>query len=561
MEIPVKNSIVINIKDSIKILLLPLFIFTVLVLYIASSPLRFHSDERHYLEAVLNMMEQKNYIVPVDFRGSPRLIKPVLPYWNMIVGIKIVGISPLGMRLSNIILAFITLASIWAGTLLIAGEYAAIIATCLLMSNFIFINSSTIAIPDMLVCAGITLSWFGTISIILNSKQNLYSYWFYYPGAAIAIASKGMLGMFFIFYTPIFCKIFLNIPLKRFCRFMPVITFFIIAGFWYVVMSFFFKGEFWMKFLYDQTAGCHGISLINFISNILLYSAVIIISFWWIIPIVRRSTIDLFCIKSSIILYTIIWIGINIVIFSLAPSVRPRYLLPSIPLLCSITGYLLSNIKISSSFLEQTHKLLLKIAFTTLIIVTVVFSVIAFQLDKMAALLEIYIAVIFAILPLLFISNLSNNRYIFSIICSYILICTIFIIFCIHVFIPTCPEKIIASFLMKHYPDTTIKVIDSEKELSLLRLYTKNTIKLNFISSKGLLTSDGNIREGIYLYSTDKILLLDVNENVTLTKGIKTLKPLDFVLSLFKWKLKEYISSKEVEYILARKGEYNVNLL
>ena len=73
-----------------------IFIPILFLIYSAPSALDYvfhYPDEKYYTDAVLQMMDNKDYFTPYSAGGSYRFLKPIVTYWLLIFSYKLFGVS------------------------------------------------------------------------------------------------------------------------------------------------------------------------------------------------------------------------------------------------------------------------------------------------------------------------------------------------------------------------------------------------------------------------------------------------------------------------------------
>ena len=187
-------------------LLLIIAAFLVILLPPAASFV-FYSPfpEHHYTDAALPMLRSNDLLTPLQHDGSVRLLKPPFTYWLLIGSYKLFGVSPFSSRLVFLLSGCATIWLTYLLTLkLTADKRAARIAALVLLSHPLIITGSIRSLPDIILTFFILLSGYGFIRLICLNDTRPVSYWLAYGGAAMAVETKGLLGVLFVTYALLF---------------------------------------------------------------------------------------------------------------------------------------------------------------------------------------------------------------------------------------------------------------------------------------------------------------------------------------------------------------------
>lgn len=154
-------------------------------------------DEPRFARATVEMIEGGNWIVPY-FNGQYRFDKPPLTYWWMSLHYRLLGVTELAARLHSAIAAWLTalLTFSIARRIGLENRWATMAALIWLSSLQVLIHGR-VAVADMPLILGITLSMRGIIEYILGDhppKPNSQWFWIIVAGQSIAFFAKGPLA-------------------------------------------------------------------------------------------------------------------------------------------------------------------------------------------------------------------------------------------------------------------------------------------------------------------------------------------------------------------------------
>ena len=142
------------------------------------------------------MADSGDWVTP-RFNGVPYFEMPPLYYWLSGLTIYLFGPSEWAARFWSSISAMGTVLLVWRMGNLLYGRNAGLLAGVILVTSVGFFRYSHVAFTDMLFVFSLTLSIYGFIQGFLNHTNPKTRYLFFYLGAALAVLSKGLLGLAF----------------------------------------------------------------------------------------------------------------------------------------------------------------------------------------------------------------------------------------------------------------------------------------------------------------------------------------------------------------------------
>lgn len=215
----------------------------------------FDVDETRYAAAAIEMVQSKNYLIPV-FNGEPRLTQPIFYYWLLAGFVHIFGPSPGTFRLVSAVFAF--------GLVLVVGHIVyresrvegGFLAGVMLATSLFFAYMGRVATADMVFSVLLFLSsillYLGTFD---EKKVNRTMIRFGTCAMALAVITEGPAGAI----LPLLCLFlfsWLNGRLKRMADALrdlkAIILFLAVALPWYVVVYFKLGADqFYVNFIRD----------------------------------------------------------------------------------------------------------------------------------------------------------------------------------------------------------------------------------------------------------------------------------------------------------------------
>jgi 4-amino-4-deoxy-L-arabinose transferase-like glycosyltransferase len=238
-------------------------------LYIGAccAPVIFDDNEGLYAGAVREMHASGNWLVPtVD--GFPRVQKPPLVYWTMLVSTSVLGENEFALRLPNALATIGWIFAIYLIARRISGERTALGAAMVLASMLgVWIFNHLVQPEPFLACFVSLAIWCLVEARVtarpLHTLPNLWTERF--PGdrwylrfwifLALGAMSKGLHGALWPLGTALLAAIFvprLRPWLRPIFSLRGIVVFFALLSPWYVYMSLKFPGFFAAHFINEQ---------------------------------------------------------------------------------------------------------------------------------------------------------------------------------------------------------------------------------------------------------------------------------------------------------------------
>lgn len=324
----------------------------VLIYFLAFLPLLprtsyYRGDERFYTDAAIRMVQTGDYLTPYYHTGRVRFRKPILVYWIIVASYKVFGISLFSSRIPFLVAGCLVLFFTYRITSVLFGEREALLASAILASNMTVFHTSIRSHPDIIQCLFLAMSLYGFMNLILRGERSSHYHWLAYMGAALAVASKGGLGLLPVAFSLIFASSCKGVRVRELFKGKVIITSAAVALFWFVAISFKHGEAALRDFFLDQVGERLSGSKIYILENAFLYLGGLLKelmpwSLMSLIVLVRDwdRVKGLYLTKKKEVLLVAGWYLSIFAIFALSNIQRARYFLPTYPLL----GALLASV-------------------------------------------------------------------------------------------------------------------------------------------------------------------------------------------------------------------------
>ena len=325
-------------------------LFFLCLVPILSDVATYHIDENFYTNAAIRMVQTGEYLTPHRFDGLERFNKPILAYWVAAASYKLLGIDFFSSRIPFLLAACLLIPLVCKMTRsLFQSDEAGIAAAVVLVSNIQVLTLATRATPDILLCLFVTLSFYGFTSIIFNRDRRLLTYFCAYTGAALAIETKGALGILPVAYSFLYCYFQRKQGAKpgELVEWRAILVGALVALSWFILMYVAHGMGSLKMFFVDQVGERLEGAQHEILHNLVSYVWALLRHFapWTVVAavafMVDRSAIGAFWRKHrEQVVYILGWCVLVVVVFSGGNLMRTRYLLPSYPLLATLLGAL-----------------------------------------------------------------------------------------------------------------------------------------------------------------------------------------------------------------------------
>jgi len=310
----------------------------------------YHSDECFYTDSATYMMQDQDWITPHYPDGSLRIKKPIITYWTIATSYWVLGINYFATRLPFLIAGcFIVLMGYALSRKLFEQSGSAVLTAVILVSNIQLIHISLRSTPDILQCLFLNISLYGFVLLIFHNDTRLRNYIMAYVGAALAIETKGFLGLTSVFYAFVFvlCSRKTNRNIKGLIHIPTILISVIIATGWFFLIYMKHGDTALSGFFQDQAGTGMDIEGSDFyvLSNLIDYFWGVFRHFMPWIPLLligytftRKEASDFAKRNKRAILFICGWFLFLLAIFINGKMSRTRYLLPAYPMLSALVA-------------------------------------------------------------------------------------------------------------------------------------------------------------------------------------------------------------------------------
>ena len=194
-------------------------------------------DEPYYALTAKEMLQNGDYTVPL-FHGHPWFDKPILFYWIVLAGYRLLGVSEAGARIGSVLAAVCGIVAVFVlGRAHVRSRLAAFGAAIILATSLEYVVLARAAVTDM------TLTLFITLGMLFAARclSGGGAVWAALSGAALGLATltKGPVGIF----VPAAALVLYVFLARRTDAFRPrllaasICGFLLTAGPWYLYMG------------------------------------------------------------------------------------------------------------------------------------------------------------------------------------------------------------------------------------------------------------------------------------------------------------------------------------
>ena len=157
-------------KDAIVITVLIGVSVAILGFQVSSTGLA-HSNELLYAESARAMLERGDWLTP-HFLGLPRLNKPILFYWLILLSYSIDGVSLYAARLCSVSFGVLGIVLTYLTGFALFDRRSGLAAALIVLTSWGYLLYARYAMPDMALTALITLSMYCVIRILYSPVRS-----------------------------------------------------------------------------------------------------------------------------------------------------------------------------------------------------------------------------------------------------------------------------------------------------------------------------------------------------------------------------------------------------
>jgi 4-amino-4-deoxy-L-arabinose transferase-like glycosyltransferase len=179
------------------LLALTLFLALLFGAFLGSRPFM-TPDEGRYAEIPREMVESGDYVTP-RLNYIKYFEKPPFVYWQEAAAIKVTGLNEWSLRSINALVALFTCLAVYLAGRKLYDRRTGILACAMLATSLLYFGLAHFIIPD------VPLTFWLTSSLLLfivgtratDPRQQRYYFWGMFACAAMAVLTKGLVGIIF----------------------------------------------------------------------------------------------------------------------------------------------------------------------------------------------------------------------------------------------------------------------------------------------------------------------------------------------------------------------------
>jgi 4-amino-4-deoxy-L-arabinose transferase-like glycosyltransferase len=319
---------------------------------LASSFLLHYVDERNYTNAAITMVRTGDWVTPRWADGEPRLHKPIVTYWTVAAAYRVFGVSLPASRLPFVVAGALVVALAYALGRLVSGrDDVALLAATMTLSQPQVILASVRSIPDVLLCLFMLVSACGFVALLARDDPPRWAPWAAYGGAALAVATKGLLAALFVGYVWAFALLAGRGSARRLRPLLHVPSLavgVVVAGWWYVLMYRLHGERLLRVFGRDQVSANLDVGGQPWL-NVPAYLGLLLLNLLpWsllLVPLLRRGRAALVpgdARERRVLAFLVGWSVVMAVVFGFGP-LDARYVLPAGPVLAVVLATLVTR--------------------------------------------------------------------------------------------------------------------------------------------------------------------------------------------------------------------------
>lgn len=230
------------------------FLLVLTFFYIEESrgPVIFDDNEGLYAGAAREMLQKNDWILPT-VNGIPRLQKPPLVYWCILISYKIFGINEFAARLPEALATVLWIMGVYFLGCAMGGEKIGLLASLMLGTAFGFYIFTHILMPEPFFSAAVT---YALLFIYLGLREDKRSY-FLLAWLVMALGSlaKGLHATLYPLLSSGLAVLFFPRMRKRWIKLFwwpGIILFLLVLIPWYVIIEWRLPGFLHEHFLNEQ---------------------------------------------------------------------------------------------------------------------------------------------------------------------------------------------------------------------------------------------------------------------------------------------------------------------
>ncbi|MGK7877116.1 MAG: ArnT family glycosyltransferase [Xenococcaceae cyanobacterium] len=332
-------------RKHLPIILLLIFSAAIYITTYFQLSLADNIDSSHAIAA--REILQRNDWVTLHINGVRYLEKAPLLYWLVAISYQCFGINEFAVRFPTIVAVVLLAGSAYIFGRWAYSQKAGLYAAVILVSCFGMFLFTRTMIPEALLTLWFTVAHFCFLRAFLGKGKEKRFYYGFYAAMALAVMSKGLIGIVFS-VGPVFFFLLLTNQLRAWKELRLVsggALFLAIALPWHLLVGLRNENFFWFYFINE-----HVLRFLNKRSQ-RDYNRLPVLQYWllhlvWLFPwsfglplllkqrFRPKSTTDR---QAQINLYLLLWAGIVVVFFGLSSN-HEYYTFPAYPALALLLG-------------------------------------------------------------------------------------------------------------------------------------------------------------------------------------------------------------------------------
>lgn len=338
------------------LMLLTLLVGLLYLTFLGSRPL-FPPDEARYADIPREMLANNDFITP-HLNFIKYFEKPPLFYWLQAGAIQLFGFNDWAMRSVNAFAGIFTILVTFLTTVALYGRRIAWYASIVLTFSLLFFAMSNVVTLDMTLTLFLTSALF---CFLLGSQEHQqarrhYYMWGLYTFAALAMMTKGLIGLLFPGLIIGLWVLLLNKwkDLRTYCIPTGILIVAVIAAPWHILVQL-KNPEFFNFYFIEQHFARYFTDYAGREQSLWFLPAVLLVGFFpwtgFLFQAIRFNLPTHWKMRTQhpISVFLIIYVASIYVVFQFSHSLLVPYLLPLFPPLAILTGRYLVEAQQDSS--------------------------------------------------------------------------------------------------------------------------------------------------------------------------------------------------------------------
>lgn len=246
------------------LLALTLFLALLFGAFLGSRPFM-TPDEGRYAEIPREMVESGDYVTP-RLNYIKYFEKPPFVYWQEAAAIKVAGLNEWSLRSINALIALFTCLAVYLAGRQLYDRRTGILACAMLATSLLYFGLAHFIIPDVPLTFWLTscLLLFIVGTGVTEPRQRRYYFWGMFACAAMAVLTKGLIGVIFPGIVVFLWLCLMNNwrQLKTYSLISGTLVFLLVAAPWHILAQmknpeffhFYFIEQQFLRYLTDYAA-------------------------------------------------------------------------------------------------------------------------------------------------------------------------------------------------------------------------------------------------------------------------------------------------------------------